>query len=165
MTVATTILLTVHGSRLYGLDHPGSDRDLFRVVDYRRKPLVSVKDGLDYTEFGFDMFWTNVFNGSHQSCEAIFSPLAWVHPNYRALFANVRVTGEAAFARYRRTIRAFSYGDAKKRRHAVRLGWNLADLRRSGRFNPVLTEDQRNKVMWVSELYRGQSLYDIVINL
>lgn len=161
----TTILVTVHGSHLYGLNRSDSDLDLFRVVAFRNKARVFVKGGFDYTEFGLDMFMENVFKGSHQSCEALFSPRAWIHPKYRALFNGIRVTGSDAFARYRRTIHAFSYGDAKMRRHAVRLGFNLADLRRVGQFNPVLTLDQRAKVMWLSELYQGQSLYDIASNL
>jgi hypothetical protein len=161
----TTILVTFHGSHLYGLNKPDSDLDIFRVVASRSRPRVWVKGGFDYQEFGLDDFMTNVFNGSHQSCEALFSPRKYVHPRYKALFNGIRVTGEAAFARYRRTIHSFSYGDDKKRRHAVRLGFNLADLRRHGRFDPVLTHDQRTKVMVLSQLYAGQSLYDIAINL
>lgn len=70
-----------------------------------------------------------------------------------------------AHARYRRTIRAFSYGTMKQRRHAVRLGFNLRDLRLSGRFNPVMTTDQQMKIGVLSQLYWGESLYDISINL
>lgn len=166
----TAILETIHGSRLYGLSHVGSDEDLFRVVRYRRKPLVSVRtrdDGsvLDYVEFGLDDFVKNVYNGSHQSCEALWSPYATIHPDYVEYLNNLRVTGADVFARYRRTIKAFSYGDLKKRRHAVRLGFNLSDLRKDGRFNPVLTEDQKYKTILLSQLYSGQSLYDIAINL
>jgi hypothetical protein len=160
-----TILVTVHGSHLYGMNRPDSDLDLFRVVASRKDTLQRVSGGFDYTEMELDTFLTHVFNGSHQSCEALFSPRAYIHESYRPLFRNIRVTGADAFARYRRTIHAFSYGDAKKRRHAVRLGFNLSGLRREGRFDPVLTDDQRAKIMWLSELYRGQSLYDIAINL
>ena len=160
-----TILVTIHGSHLYGLHKPDSDLDMFRVVSSARKNKSFVRGGYDYQELELDTFLGNVFKGSHQSCEALFSPRAWIHPQYAAMFKGVRVTGEDAFTRYRRTIKKFSYGDSKKRRHAVRLGFNLADLRRVGRFNPVLTPDQRTKVMWLSELYRDYSLFDIASNL
>lgn len=162
----TTILETIHGSHLYGLNHSDSDLDYFRVVDTSRsRAKHKVTEELDYVEVPFDRFMENVFNGSHQSCEALFSPVATVDPRYQALFNAIRVTGADAFARYRRTIRAFSYGTMKQRRHAVRLGFNLRDLRLSGRFNPQLTDDQRTKVIVLSQLYSGESLYDIAINL
>lgn len=162
----TVILETIHGSHLYGLAHENSDEDFFRVVrggSGRTKHRIT--EDLDYVEMPLDTFLANVFKGSHQSCEALFSRHAVIHPEYREFFASIRVTGEDVFNRYRRTIHAFSYGDDKRRRHAVRLGFNLRDLRMTGRFDPTLTEDQKNKVLVVSQLYRGQSLYDIAINL
>lgn len=163
----TTILETIHGSHLYGLNHADSDRDTFRVVatSDRARTKHKVTEESDSVVMPFDRFMENVFNGSHQSCEALFSPVKTVDPRYAPLFEGMRVTGEDAFARYRRTIRAFSYGTDKQRRHAVRLGFNLRDLRRCGRFNPRLTDDQRTKVIVLSQLYGGQSLYDISINL
>jgi hypothetical protein len=159
-----TILETVHGSRLYGLGRSTSDHDLFRVVPTgRTRQRVTGED--DVTVMGLDVFLGHVFAGSHQSCEALFSPLAEIDPRYLPLFRGLRVTGADAFARYRRTIHSFSYGDTKKRRHAVRLGYNLADLRREGRFNPVLTPGQHDMVVLLAELYSGQSLYDIASNL
>lgn len=170
MNDETIILETIHGSRLYGLSRADSDEDVFRVVARRDKPKVEYTflpgwTGYDYSEFGLDNFLANVYAGSHQSCEALWSPYATIHPTYLPLFRNIRVTGADAFARYRRTIRSFSYGELKKRRHAVRLGFDLADLRRYGRFNPVLTPDQHDKVVLLAELYWGQSLYDIASNL
>jgi len=161
----TTILETVHGSHLYGLNHSDSDRDIFRVVDTLGRTKHNVTEESDLTQMSLDRFLENVFHGSHQSCEALFSPVAVVDPKYRPLFSGIRVTGADVFARYRRTIHAFSYGTMKQRRHAVRLGFNLADLKRYGRFNPQLSDDQKTKVIVVSQLYSGQSLYDISINL
>lgn len=161
----TTILVTIHGSHLYGLNHADSDLDFFRVVASRPRARVFVRGGFDYVEFGLDQYMENVFNGSHQSVEAMFSPLAYIHPQYRPMFDNIRVTGADAFARYRRTIHSFSHGDLKKRRHAVRLGFNLASLQETGRFNPVMTLDERYKAVVLSQLYFGDSLYDIAINL
>ena len=161
----TVILETIHGSHLYGLAHAGSDEDYFQVVDTGTRTRHTVTEELDYTQMPLPRFLENVFRGSHQSCEALFSPVATIDPKYKPFFDSIHVTGEDVFNRYRRTIRAFSYGTMKQRRHAVRLGFNLADLRRVGRFNPQLTDDQRTKVIVISQLYWGESLYDIAINL
>lgn len=160
-----TILETVHGSHLYGLNHSGSDRDFFRVVAGSGRTNHRITGEDDVTQMPLERFLENVFHGSHQSCEALFSPLAEVDPRYQALFNGIRVTGEDVFARYRRTIHSFSYGTMKQRRHAVRLGFNLRDLRLSGRFNPVMTDNQKMTIGVVSQLYWGQSLYDIASNL
>lgn len=160
-----TVLVTVHGSHLYGLAKPDSDVDLFRVVYGTGKTKQRTADGFDVVTVPLDRFLTNVFNGSHQSCEALFSPSKYVHPDYAVFFESQVVTGADAFARYRRTIHAFSYGTQKQRRHAMRLGYNLKELRESGRFNPVLTDGQVTMTTAISELYWGESLYDIAINL
>lgn len=160
MDESTVILETIHGSRLYGLDHAGSDLDVFKVVAHRRKALVSCRDGLDYREFSLHKFLEYVYNGSHQSCEALFSPVAYVHPYYKAMFRGMRVTGAAAFSAYRRTIKAFAFGDEKKRRHAVRLGFNLSDLRAYGRFNPQLTPEQIVAVRNMAHVLEGDALFE-----
>ena len=160
-----TILKTVHGSYLYGLNHSDSDRDFFRVVPGDARTVHKVAGKIDITQMSLERFLTNVYKGSHQSCEALFSPLAEVDPQYRPLFAAIRITGSDVFARYRRTIRAFSFGTDKQRRHAVRLGFNLSDLERYSRFNPVLTDNQKLKVYALSKLYSGTDLYEAATNL
>jgi hypothetical protein len=55
---------------------------------------------------------------------------------------SLRVTGPEVFAKYERTITKFCCGDFKRRRHAVRLSFNLADLRESGRFDPEMSLTQ-----------------------
>lgn len=159
------ILETIHGSHLYGLNHPDSDRDVFRVVESQSRTTHVIRGEEDITQMPFDRFLENVFHGSPQSCEALFSPLATIDPMYEPFLRAIRVTGDDVFQRYRRTIKAFSYGTDKQKRHAMRLGFNLADLRKYGRFNPTLTNDQRTSVILVSQLYSGQSLYDIASNL
>lgn len=161
----TTILETIHGSRLYGLHHADSDHDIFRVVSSNGRTKHRVTEASDSTTMPLDRFLENVFHGSHQSCEALFSPVATIDPKYRPMFEGIRVTGADVFNRYRRTIHSFSYGTPKQRRHAVRLGFNLADLKKYGRFNPQLTPDQRTKVVVLSQIYGEQSLFDIAINL
>lgn len=165
MNAPSTILVTIHGSHLYGLNHSDSDLDFFRVVENAGPAFQRVTGGFDVVQMTLDSFLTHVFNGSHQSCEAMFSQQSWVDPKYKPMFDSMRVTGANAFARYERTIKSFSYGDDKKRRHAVRLGYNLAGLRANGRFNPVLTDDQRANVMELSKQYRNRVLFDIASNL
>lgn len=156
----TIVLDTVHGSRLYGLDHADSDHDVFRVVYSRRKALVTNRDGLDYREFSFDKFLEYVYNGSHQSCEALFSPVAYLHPMFAPMLHAMRVSGTEAFSAYRRTIKAFAFGDEKKRRHAVRLGMNLRDLRSTGRFNPRLTSGEVRLVRELAADLEGDALFE-----
>lgn len=165
MEPSTVILETIHGSRLYGLAHEDSDEDVFKVVAHRNKALVSCRDGLDYREFSLHKFLEYVYNGSHQSCEALFSPVAYVHPFYEPMFRQMRVTGGTAFSAYRRTIRAFSHGDFKKRRHAVRLGLNLSELRAKGRFNPRLNASELSIVNDWAERYEGVELFDKASNI
>lgn len=161
----TVILETVHGSHLYGLAHPGSDHDLFRVVYKRRKALVRFDGHEDHREFGLDKFLEYVYTGSHQSCEALFSPVAYIHPYYAPMFRSMRVTGSTVSSAYRRTIRAFSFGDEKKRRHAVRLALNLRDIQRCGRFNPRLSEQQRATVLSLASALSGDELFDAATSL
>lgn len=165
MDPSTVILETIHGSRLYGLAHEDSDHDIFRVVAHRNRALVTFKDGIDFREFSLHKFLEYVYTGAHQSCEALFSPVAYVHPFYAPMFAGMKVTGPAAFSKYRRTIRAFSYGDRKKRRHAVRIGISLAGLRSEGRFNPQLTAAEIALVKDLADRFEGDELADKCVNL
>lgn len=160
-----TILETIHGSRLYGLARADSDEDTFKVVSGSSRTRVRQEGIHDDIVMDLDEFLRRVFHGSHQACEALWSPYATVDPKYQPMFAGLRVTGADAFARYRRTIKSFSYGTLKQRRHAVRLGYNLADLRKYGRFNPVLTPGQKHHTLIIADLYQGQSLFDIASNL
>lgn len=140
----TIIFETIHGSHLYGLNHAGSDKDLFTVFD-GKKPKASHKitNELDHVRVGVFRFLDLAYSGAHQSVEALFSPYKeWTDERWRYMLENVRITDGAAFNKYERTIRSFCYGDFKRRRHAVRLTWGLHQLRESGTLNPVLTELQ-----------------------
>lgn len=87
------ILETVHGSHLYGLNHAGSDRDSFRVVAGSGRTIQRITGEDDITQMPLNRFLENVFHGSHQSCEALFSPLATIDPQYAPYFEGIRVTG------------------------------------------------------------------------
>lgn len=161
------IFSTVHGSHLYGLAHEGSDRDTFIVTTSsanKARQRVSA-NGIDQVSVGLDLFLARVFDGSHQSVEALFSPYkVWGASEsavfYRSYLESLRITGRTVFEKYERTIKTFCFGDFKRRRHAGRLALNLANLRVEGRFNPVLTPFQRDYVDRCAELYEGQELWE-----
>lgn len=135
------ILRTIHGSHLYGLAHMASDEDTFTVVSERRhgRQHVNRETGEDSMVIGLPLFIQRIEAGSHQSVEALFSHVKAVDPEYEAFFANYRVTSPEAFKAYERTITKFAHwGDIKRQRHAIRLAFNLRDLRANGRFNPTL---------------------------
>lgn len=142
--MSNLIFETVHGSHLYGLANENSDRDVFFVTDSeRRRSQHSYNEslGLDQVRVGLTTFLRRASEGSHQSVEALFSPLKTYHqPEYRDMIESYRVFGSEVFAKYERTIKKFCYGDFKRRRHACRLTLNLAELRKQGRFNPVMTD-------------------------
>lgn len=156
------IFETIHGSHLYGLANESSDRDVFFVTDARSsKSRHSFNEplGLDQVRVGLGTFLRRVQEGSHQSVEALFSPYkVWHQPAYREMIETTRVTGGAVFAKYERTIKSFSYGDLKRRRHACRLALNLRDLRSSGRFNPVLTQYEVVYINKFAKVFEGEEL-------
>lgn len=157
------VFSTIHGSHLYGLAHSGSDKDVFVVTtSTRRKAHHQVTgDGLDLVQVPWDVFVTRINEGSHQSVEALFSPLkVWGDAGlaYRAMCESFRVCGGDVFAKYERTIRSFAHGDFKRRRHAVRLHQNLCDLREHGRFCPTMTGLERGKATRLALHHTGDAL-------
>lgn len=167
------IFTTKHGSHLYGLAHEGSDRDVFTVTTSRQtkaRQSVITQDGVttDVVRIGLDTFLTRIYEGSHQSVEALFSPYkVWGDSaeakQFRHYLDGMHITGSAVFAKYERTIRKFCFGDLKRRRHAVRLASNLSGLRSEGRFNPVMSPAL---IIWANqtaERYEGEDLWELLI--
>lgn len=159
------IFTTIHGSHLYGLNHPHSDLDTFTVTTSNRGARQVVAGNSDSVTIGWDAFIAYAFSGSHQSCEALFSPYKeWhSHKELRHYLEGMRVMGGDVLAKYRRTIKSFSFSDdMKKRRHAVRLWLNMQGLRVEGRFYPVMTDLEKT---WASDLaadYGREELYEIL---
>lgn len=165
--VTDLIFSTVHGSRLYGLDHSESDMDIFEVTtSHANKARHRVSaNGIDRVSVGMDTYLARVFEGSHQAVEALFSPYkTWGTGDharfYRSYLEGMRVTGRQVFEKYERTIHTFCFGDFKRRRHAARLALNLADLRVEGRFNPVLTPANKRYIGLAAERHEGQELWE-----
>jgi hypothetical protein len=144
------ILRTEHGSHLYGLAHSGSDHDEYVIYleSMKARQRVNKDEGTDTVRMGLPQFIERIEAGSHQSVEALFSPVKKVHPEWAAFFAGYRVTSPHAFAAYERTIKKFAHwGDVKRQRHAIRLALNLRDLRREGRFNSRLSPREVDMVL------------------
>lgn len=160
------VFATRHGSRLYGFQTESSDEDWFVVTtSHRPRPEHVVKGTLDLVQIGLQTFLDYASSGSHQSVEALFSPQKlWGDEQYRSYIEGMRITDEAAFRKYRRTIKAFSFGDFKRRRHAVRLANNLSDLRRYGRFNPELTQREAAFAGTLAENLAGHALAGILLS-
>lgn len=150
---------TVHGSTLYGLNHKGSDTDIFRVLS--DNPTIKGKyakqrtDGtLDTLVCDLQTFMMYAGNGKHQFLEAMYSQQPTIDkiPNLRASFHPNPYTVEES---YRHTIRHFyETPGLKPLRHSYRLLMNLLDFREFGRFNPTLDEAHLERLQ--------QYLYDYI---
>lgn len=139
------ILRTAHGSKLYGLDHAGSDDDWYVVVpEGRKRATQKIVGKSDVLVITLSEFTQQIHKGVPQALEALFSPLGERLPldAYRENF--YPDTAKVAEV-YRRTIKHFMLGDAKRRRHALRLSANLTELFERGQFNPRLTPEQRDE--------------------
>ena len=144
---------TVHGSRLYGLSHAGSDEDFYTVVTkkaytgkgqgkarYAKQTIVGDEDSM-VVDFGT---WVEMCkSGVPQALEAMFSNMPVGDDRIAEFRADFRV-GTEVYERYFRTIKSFALADdktIKKRRHALRLALNLNEMARVGRFSPTLSPE------------------------
>lgn len=162
------IFSTIHGSRLYGLDRPGSDIDTFTVLDNESKLDHNLESPFDCTAVGIKRFLELCQSGSHQSLEALFSPVKIWHPQewrkWKPYLDSLHIGGSEVFEKYERTIKKFCYGDLKQRRHAVRLAFNLKEMRETGRFNPRLSESQVFEIKYLSFVAKDEELLYILFN-
>lgn len=157
MTTSDTLLLTVHGSHLYGLNHAESDMDFYRVVstpppknqfgDVRKKNgLQTVEGGLDDAVFDFKTFVIHAYNGVPQALEAMYSPVATIDvlEAYRAGF---RASVQSMSTRYIHAIEKFASFEFKRRRHSLRYALNLRQaIANNGRFDPVLSDIDKDMI-------------------
>lgn len=152
-----TLLLTIHGSHLYGLSHENSDEDFYRVIDMvpeknehghvkKRNGQQTVEANLDDTVFDLKTFMIHAYDGVPQALEAMYSPVATIDilAAYRAGF---RVSVQSMSAKYIHAIEKFSHFDFKRRRHALRYALNLREaINNTGRFSPVLSESDKRMI-------------------
>lgn len=139
---------TIHGSRLYGLEHEGSDWDWYIVFGGKVKPKHEKYGNQDVFALGFDSWVEHLDKGVPQAFEALYSPVADVYGwNAKMLQSYYRPNIAAVTRTYQRTIKSFSMGDLKQRRHAKRLEINLRTMYEKGRFNPRLSASEMLIVM------------------
>lgn len=156
---------TPHGSHLYGMAHADSDSDIYEVLTPVRgaRPAWSaqtITDDADTFRVDLPTWLTMCDKGVPQALEAMFSTRATVD-RITALRAAWRPTTRV-LPTYLRTIRHFVTDErTKRRRHAVRLALNLADLQAYGRFVPTLTAAQVATVTVLEQSVPGEGLIQV----
>ncbi|MBC9704246.1 MAG: nucleotidyltransferase domain-containing protein [Enterococcus sp.] len=153
----STLLLTIHGSHLYGLNHADSDMDFYRVVSTvpqlnrfgatrKRNGEQVVKDGLDNTVFDFKTFLIHAHHGVPQALEAMFSTVAEVD-EISAYRQSYHASVSAMIISYTAAIQKFAAWDFKRRRHALRYALNLRQaIENQGRFDPRLSKNNAEMI-------------------
>lgn len=134
---------TIMGSRLYGLAREDSDYDWLNIVDGQFKTTQAVNKitGQDETVMSLTSFINEANSGVPRALEAMFShkaeidKIAQFRANFRA-GSNYNVY----LGIMKRIALTEKYDDFKHRRHILRLGLNMKDLRTWGRFNPTLSK-------------------------
>ena len=154
----TSVLSTVAGSHLYGLNHASSDYDTYEVV-LTGCTKQTVVGRFDLTTVTLRDYLKQVEKGVPQALEALFSPVKRVEPEWAAYFASLRPDYYSTLAIYQRTIRSFLEGEtSKKWKHAVRMSFNLRDIRAEGLFDPRLDVGQRAVVQSVERHNMAENL-------
>jgi len=168
--MSRVLLDTVHGSRLYGLAHAGSDYDRYIVVSERpggkgagNKPYRWANHdnagSSDVVTVDLHTFLDMASKGVPQALEAMFAPAPDVDL-IAPLRAGFRAVGPEVMGTYCRTIKSFALaGEPKRRRHALRLSRNLRELMHSGRFDPRLDVDTAALMTAASLLATDEFLY------
>ena len=150
------LVQSIHGSRLYNLNHEHSDYDYWKVET--NKPKVKsrqithkVKDGLDVTCMDLSTFSKYADSSSHQVLELMFSAKKSVCL-IKEYCDNFYVNPVTFRELYWRTIKAFNHGrqrdknEIKTVRHTVRMALNLEEGLKYGRFNPTLDDSVRHSL-------------------
>lgn len=153
------LLSVIHGSHLYGLSHGKSDLDIYVVREGSFRSKQTIDKGSDIIEHSLDSFLNQCARGVPQALESMFASDEHVLYNEIEHIRTAYVAyGYEVFNRYERTIYNFSLGDHKRRRHALRLAYNLSDLQKYGRFNPTLKFSQKMEMKSIlsmpNEFYR-----------
>lgn len=152
----TELLKTIHGSKLYGLAHAGSDDDFYvvtptvKVARNARKNNArqSISGNLDTVYVDFKTFTRLASEGVPQALEAMYSRQSeseYFEDYRRGYFSSDPVVIHT----YMRTMKSFSLTEKdtyKRKRHALRLALNLEEILYTGRFNPTLNAENANRI-------------------
>lgn len=143
---------TIHGSRLYGLDHADSDYDWYTVVEGHRKISHKIHGKEDNTIVDFATFVKHAYAGAPQALEAMFSTKAEV--DEISYFRSAFVAG-TNYDAYRGIMKSIAltpkWDDFKHKRHVMRLGLNMGELARTGKCWPTLRPDTIKLISWYAE--------------
>lgn len=157
MNMDETILLVLHGSHLYGLNHADSDTDYYRVVSTqpevnrfgarrKRNGFQTIQGGMDNTVFDFKTFMIHAHNGIPQALEAMFANEAEMD-SIEAFRHNYHASISAMVVSYTSAIERFVMRDFKRRRHALRYALNLREaVDNYGRFTPELSKSNAEMI-------------------
>lgn len=165
----TVLMKTIHGSKLYGLDHADSDDDYYVVTPtIRTKKALNAKhkiDGdLDVVTVDFASFVTMAENGVPQALETMFSKKT-KSPFFEDYRTSWFASDPRVVDRYIRTIKSFSLDESNKQekyqRHALRLSLNLEELVFTGRFDPTLSKSNVRTVRKLAQLPKEQYLKEL----
>ncbi len=154
------VLKCLHGSYLYVLDTPQSDKDYYEIYDFLNqnwRPKKQAKQTIDGEEdlvrISLDRFEHLCYMGVPQAVEVLFAPPeSWIEVDDSWHMINVCIKENLVdhmptiLNTYRRTALNFfsSKKDAEKRkRHAFRLLFNARELKESGLMHSRLTNTQR----------------------
>ena len=153
----TLLLRSIAGSHLYGTSRPESDLDYYEVHSVLPsfsglyKTQQTIIDGVDVTKVSLSHFMELARIGSHQALDAMFSEKVEVD-KIEALRRGYRA-GYSVVVPYLGIIHKFSVdGTERKRKHAVRVAFNLIDILETGRFNPTLTPERKDLVLSLPKL-------------
>jgi predicted nucleotidyltransferase len=166
------LLRTVHGSYLYGLNTPTSDRDFYEIYDYpwqryrprKQNQQVIDKYHHDTTTISLERFTDLCIKGVPQSIEVLFSDSSkWSYNDHSWYHIKDTIKDlvcsniPGVLETYRRTAwNFFEKDDFKKNRHALRLCANAKDLKTKGSFDPTLTPNVREEMTRIAALPRRQ---------
>lgn len=155
---------TISGSRLYGLEHEGSDWDYYTVVDTVRTKKATysthkIVDGIDSVVVDMGTFIGLCQKGVPQALEAMFSTKADIDhiPEFRAAFR----AGTEIKAYLGAMKQCASEDTLKSRRHTIRLGVNLSQIGRNKRFNPTLNPGQVRGITQAAERWDAEKCYQV----
>jgi len=154
----TELFKTIHGSKLYGLSHKGSDDDFYVITPTRRVArAINAKQKIDgkndTTSMDFASFISLSQRGVPQALEAMFSKKA-ESPYFEEYRQGYFASDPVVIHTYMRTIKSFSLSTKdpfKRKRHAMRIALNLEELIYTGRFNPTLSKINAMKITRLAE--------------
>lgn len=136
------IFETIHGSRLYGLSHAGSDYDYLRVLPFgvSKRSKHQISGPVDAKTYDFPKFMKMAGSGYPQAVEAMYSEAAFTD-EISHIRSSFHPSQSSLIGSYNRRVRGFvKIGNHKSKRHALRLVHNLNEFLVNGRFNPTLDD-------------------------